>query len=127
LEVNPKWHDEVFTPETCSAYFNLVLDVVASTYQTGRLSVKSSAYEVRDAWQTNSDPLYRFITENMDRSEAGYVLKDDAYSGFLNFARTENVPPSKIPPTLETFAKAVFKYGFCSGTGSGGRGTGAGV
>ncbi len=48
----------------------------------------------------------------MDRSEAGYVLKDDAYSGFLNFARTENVPPSKIPPTPETFAKAIFKYGF---------------
>ena len=112
FEVNPKWHDEVFTPETCSAYFNLVLDVVASTYQTGRLPVNSSAYEVRDAWQTNSDPLYRFITENMDRSEAGYVLKDDAYRGFLNFARTENVPPSKIPPTLETFAKAIFKYGF---------------
>lgn len=112
FEVNPKWHDEVFTPETCSAYFNLVLDVVASTYQTGRLPVNSSAYEVRDAWQTNSDPLYRFVTENMDRSEAGYVLKDDAYSGFLNFARTENVPPSKIPPTPETFAKAIFKYGF---------------
>ena len=52
------------------------------------------------------------IAENMDRSEAGYVLKDDAYSGFLNFARTENVPPSKIPPTPETFAKAIFKYGF---------------
>jgi len=112
FEVNPKWHDEVFTPETCSAYFNLVLDVVASTYQTGGLPVKSSAYEVRDAWQTNSDPLYRFVTENTDRSEAGYVLKDDAYSGFLNFARTENVPPSKIPPTPETFAKAIFKYGF---------------
>ena len=112
FEVNPKWYDQVLTPATCSAYFNLVLEMALSIYQAGELPVKSSAYEVRDAWQTNSDPLYRFITENMDRSEAGYVLKDDAYSGFLNFARTENVPPSKIPPTLETFAKAIFKYGF---------------
>ncbi|HRT12748.1 MAG TPA: DUF5906 domain-containing protein [Methanoculleus sp.] len=112
FEVNPKWYDQVLTPATCSAYFNLVLEMALSIYQAGELPVKSSAYEVRDAWQTNSDPLYRFITENMDRSEAGYVLKDDAYSGFLNFARTENVPPSKIPPTPETFAKAVFKYGF---------------
>ncbi len=112
FEVNPKWYDQVLTPATCSAYFNLVLEMALSIYQAGELPVKSSAYEVRDAWQTNSDPLYRFVTENMDRSEAGYVLKDDAYSGFLNFARTENVPPSKIPPTLETFAKAIFKYGF---------------
>jgi len=112
FEVNPKWYDQVLTPAACSAYFNLVLDMAASIYQAGELPVKSSAFEVRDSWQTNSDPLYRFITENMDRSEAGYVLKDDAYTGFLNFARTENVPPSKIPATLETFAKAVFKYGF---------------
>ncbi|WP_292366440.1 DUF5906 domain-containing protein, partial [Methanoculleus sp. UBA208] len=112
FEVNPKWHDRVLTRETCSAYFNLVLDVVASTYQAGELPVKSSPCEVRDAWQTNSDPIYRFVSENMDRSEAGHVLKDDAYTGFLNFARTENVPPSKIPATPETFAKAIFKYGF---------------
>ena len=112
FEVNPKWYDQVLTPATCSAYFNLVLEMALSIYQAGELPVKSSAYEVRDAWQTNSDPLYRFVTENMDRSEAGYVLKEDAYAGFLNFARTENVPPSKIPPTPETFAKAVFKYGF---------------
>ena len=112
FEVNPKWYDQVLTPATCSAYFNLVLEMALSIYQAGELPVKSSAYEVRDSWQINSDPLYKFITENMDRSEAGYVLKEDAYAGFLNFARTENVPPSKIPATLETFAKAVFKYGF---------------
>jgi len=112
FEVNPKWYDLVLTPETCSAYFSLVLEMAMSIYQAGDLPVKSSAFEVRDAWQTNSDPLYKFITENLDRSEAGYVLKDDAYAGFLNFARTENIPPSKIPGTLETFAKAVFKYGF---------------
>jgi len=112
FEVNPKWYDQVLTPATCSAYFNLVLEMALSIYRAGELPVNSSAYEVRDSWQTNSDPLYRFVTENMDRSEAGYVLKDDAYSGFLNFARTENVPPSKIPPTPETFAKAIFKYGF---------------
>ena len=112
FEVNPKWYDQVLTPTTCSAYFNLVLEMAISIYRAGELPVKSSAFEVRDSWQTNSDPLYKFITENMDRNEAGYVLKDDTYTGFLNFARTENVPPSKIPGTLETFAKAVFKYGF---------------
>ena len=112
FEVNPKWYDQVLTPAACSAYLNLVLETAISIYQAGELPVQSSAFEVRDSWQTNSDPLYKFITENMDRSEAGYVLKDDAYTGFLNFARTENIPPSKIPGTLETFAKAVFKYGF---------------
>lgn len=112
FEVNPKWYDQVLTPAACSAYFNLVLEMTISIYRAGELPVKSSAFEVRDSWQTNSDPLYKFITENMDRSEAGYALKDDTYTGFLNFARTENVPPSKIPGTLETFAKAVFKYGF---------------
>ncbi|MDD4568185.1 MAG: DUF5906 domain-containing protein [Methanoculleus chikugoensis] len=112
FEVDPKWYDRVLTPETCSAYFNLVLDMALAIYRTGELPVTSSAFEVRDSWQINSDPIYRFITENMERSEAGYVLKDAAYTGFLNFARTENIPPSKIPGTAETFAKAVFKYGF---------------
>ncbi|NLB00625.1 MAG: hypothetical protein GX837_06645 [Methanomicrobiales archaeon] len=112
FEVNPKWYDLVLTPATCSAYLNLVLEMAISIYQAGDLPVKSSACEVRENWQTNSDPIYKFVTENMDRSEAGYILKDDAYAGFLKFARAENVPPSKIPGTLETFAKAVFKYGF---------------
>ena len=70
------------------------------------------AREVRDVWQTNADPIYKFITENLNHDGKGGVEKEDAYRGFLNFARTESVNQSKVPTNLEMFAKCVFRYGF---------------
>jgi len=74
--------------------------------------VKSNAYDVRDRWKTNSDPIYKFVTENMDRNETGYVLKQEMYDAFLALAHVESVSESKIPLTLDMFAQAIFKYGF---------------
>ena len=110
--VDPEWYDRVLTPKNCSAFFNRVLDYAVQIRQTGGLVVRSNAYDVRDVWQTNSDPIYKFIQENMDSSETGHVMKHEMYDAFVAFARTEGVQESKVPLNVDMFAKAVFKYGF---------------
>ncbi len=110
--VDPGWYDRVLTPENCSAFLNRVLDLAVEITRQGGLVIKSNAYDVRDRWKTNSDPIYKFIQENMDRSETGHVRKQEMYDAFLAFAHTEGVAESKIPLTLDMFAQAIFKYGF---------------
>lgn len=110
--VDPGWYDRVLTPENCSAFLNRVLDLAVEIMRQGGLVIKSNAYDVRDRWKTNSDPIYKFIQENMDRSETGHVHKQEMYDAFLAFAHTEGVGESKIPLTLDMFAQAIFKYGF---------------
>jgi putative DNA primase/helicase len=112
FEVDPSWYDRVLTPQNSSAFLNLVIGTMIRIVQSGSLLVRSSAYEVRDVWQTNADPIYKFITENLNHDGKGVVEKEDAYRGFLNFARTESVNQSKVPTNLEMFAKCVFRYGF---------------
>ena len=110
--VDPGWYDRVLTPRNCSAFFNRVIDHAVEIMQRGSLVIKSNAYDVRDRWKTNSDPIYKFVQENMDRSETGYIHKQETYDAFLAFAHTEGVADSKIPMTLDMFAQAIFKYGF---------------
>ena len=110
--VDPGWYDRVLTPKNCSAFLNRVLDYAIEIMDRGGLVVKSNAYDVRDRWKTNSDPIYKFVTENMDRNETGHVLKQEMYDAFLAFAHVESVSESKIPLTLDMFAQAIFKYGF---------------
>ena len=109
---DPSFHDRVFTPENISGYFNKVLETVIQIAQAGALLVDSSAFVVRDRWSFNSDPLYRFIQENLEKDAKGAVPKDDLFDAYIRYCQFEQVDPAKVPMNKDVFAKKLFGYDF---------------
>lgn len=109
---DPSFHERVFTPTNISGFFNRVLETAITIAQNGELLVDSSAYVVRDRWSFNSDPLYRFIQENLEKNPKGAIPKDDLYDAYLKYCQFEQVDAAKIPASKDAFAKKLFGYGF---------------
>lgn len=111
---DPSFHDRVFTPANISGYFNRVLETAILIAQTGALVVDSSAFVVRDRWSFNSDPLYRFIQENLEKDAKGAVPKDDLFDAYIRYCQFEQIDAAKIPTNKDTLAKKLFGYDFGS-------------
>lgn len=109
---DPSFHERMYTPENVSGYFNRVLETVVTIAQTGALLVDSSAYVVRDRWSFNSDPLYRFVQEHLEKNLKGAIPKDDLFDAYLRYCHAEEVDAAKIPVSKDAFAKKLFGYDF---------------
>jgi len=110
--VDPTFTERQFTPENLSGFFNAVVDAAIQIRRQKRLLVDSDAYEVRDKWTCNSDPLYRFIQENLEQREKKYIRKDDFYEAVRKYWAYENVDPAKMPVSKDVLSKKLFAYGF---------------
>jgi putative DNA primase/helicase len=110
--VDPTFKGRAFTPANLSGFFNAVVDAAIMIRQRRKLLVDSNAYEVRDKWTCNSDPLYRFIMENLEKREKSYIKKDDFYEAVKKFWACENIDPAKMPATKEILSQKLFTYGF---------------
>ncbi len=109
---DPSFYDRTFTPENVSGFLNAVLKTALDIVARGTLLVDSSAYEVRDRWSYNSDPIYRFREENLERNAAGKIPKEDLWNAFLRYASYEEIDAAKIPASPDAFAKKIFNYDF---------------
>ena len=80
FETNPKKADEIFTEEFMSGLLNLVLEMVLDYLFDNKLQINQQWEEVREEWLKAGDPIYKFITENMDRNSKNdkptAVIKD---------------------------------------------------
>ncbi|KAF5071333.1 hypothetical protein DSECCO2_213160 [anaerobic digester metagenome] len=109
---DPSWNDRMLTPENVSGFLNAVLKTALEIRERGALLVDSSAYEVRDRWSYNSDPIYRFKEENLEQNATGKIPKAELWSAFQKYANYEGIDAAKIPASLDAFAKRIFSYGF---------------
>lgn len=108
---DPTFNERNYTPKNISGFFNAVLKAVISIRKNGVLLTESSAYETKDKWNFNSDPLYRFIEGNLEKDQNGAIPKEVLYAAYLSYCRDESIDATKIISSLNTFAQKLFSYG----------------
>jgi len=108
------FYDRVFTPDNMECMFIKTLEHVVKIRKEG-LKVNSTPSEVREKWCFNSDPLYQFITENMEQSERDITLnKNDFIAAYTRWCASVDVDAAQVIKGLNGFTTALFKYGFIS-------------
>ncbi|HZK70029.1 MAG TPA: DUF5906 domain-containing protein [Clostridia bacterium] len=73
--------ERILTDEFVSGVFNASLKMAIKMVKTGNLSINTRWEEAREEWMQNSEPAYKFISENMEKvtndSERTAILKND--------------------------------------------------
>lgn len=106
------FYDRVFTKENLEGFFIKVLEHVIKIRNNG-LQVNSTAGEVRQMWSFNADPLYQFISLNMDDTDREITLnKDQFHETYKKWCISTGVDATKMLPSLKSFTIALDKYGF---------------
>jgi len=108
---DPTFNERYYTPENISGFFNAVLKNVIDIRKRGALLTESSAFETRERWNYNSDPLFRFLEENLEKDQNGAIPKEVLHAAYLSFCRHENVEATKIIKAPNTFGQKMFSYG----------------
>lgn len=108
---NAKAADEIFTSEFMSGLLNRVLGVAAKMITTGELPYEADADMVRNEWAENSEPVYRFIRENMvpakNKGEYTYILKKDMLSAVQTWYYDTHSDPKNCPRRVEQLTNVI--------------------
>ncbi|WP_135611663.1 DUF5906 domain-containing protein [Methanococcoides sp. AM1] len=111
FEVDPGFYGTYFTQKNISGFFNRVLEMVVRIKKYG-LMYKSSASDVLNKWTQNSDPLYRFLDDNLVFNDNPmYYTKDDFLNMYRAYCEHERIAESKRPMNVAVFSQLLFKYG----------------
>ena len=106
------FYQRMFTPENLEGFFMKILGKVIKIRREG-LQVNSTPGEVREKWSFNSDPLYQFITLNMEPSEREITLnKDEFWEAYKRWCVSTDVDNAKIIMSKKAFTISLDKYGF---------------
>ncbi|NPE27661.1 hypothetical protein HNV12_06695 [Methanococcoides sp. SA1] len=112
FDVNPNFHSETFTDDNLSAFFKVALDKALEIRKNGLL-VDNDASRVREKWENNSEPLYQFIIENMEKSkESNDFKKMGLHYAYLDYCSKNSIDQKKIITKIETFSQRLFAYDF---------------
>jgi putative DNA primase/helicase len=110
FEKNPTFYQDNFTPKNLSGFLNKVLDTVLEIGHNKKLLSAYSYAEIRDKWAKCADPVYRFVTENMDPMQEGerpiYFNKDDFLS-LLKIWAGDQGEEEDIPATVTMLSKNI--------------------
>lgn len=112
FEVDPFFKAQTFTEENISGFLNGVLQRVFEIKKKGRLLVDSTVAEVREKWQFNADPLYRFIDAlfNPESKNVMYLDKEALLKLYERYCIDKGVDPGKIPKSVTGFTQLLYKY-----------------
>lgn len=112
FEIDPYFYDRVFTPENLSGMFNTVIDTAMKIKKNGKLLIDSAAGEAREKWQSNADPLYKFIEGQLvkESTKTIYLDKTKFLHVYTKYCNDKKVDPGKIPGSVTMFTKLLFKY-----------------
>lgn len=119
-EIDPTWHDRVFTEEFLSGFLLLVIRAMCSIYQSKKLVINHSPDEIMERWFLNSDPLSQFIDETTEStgvdgrpiSTPKKYDKEKLFSFYKDWCKDNFVNQHKIISTLEKFSRDIQKFGF---------------
>lgn len=112
FEIDPYFYDRVFTQENISGFFNTVIKTAMEIKKNGRLLIDSAAGEVREKWQSNADPLYKFLDKEFNKEATKTIYQDKSkfLKAYSLYCKDTNVDTGKVPGTVTMFTKLLFKY-----------------
>lgn len=112
FEIDTTFKERYFTRENLSGSFNKIIEMMVKIHQEG-LAVNHSPSEVKEEWQTASDPFKKFIDDHMMYSEKENTFpKQHLLEAFQDYCRERCVNERKIPTTLKALSDKAFQNGF---------------
>jgi phage/plasmid-associated DNA primase len=113
FEVDPSFVSRVFTLENISGAFNRILETAFEIRTTGRLVYEQDPGEVKDTWQSASNPFERFVEAEMQPTQTPtFFDKSQLFRAFLSWCDEKKINPRKLPSSLTGFTKMIFASGF---------------
>jgi P4 family phage/plasmid primase-like protien len=111
FQVNEKFTAGLFTPENMSGFFNKVIEKIFDINDNGikRLYTPEDVY---DEWQNNSNSVYCFINETMEKTIIPYTyLKRDIHKQYLDWCEDpkNNIPVENIKHQAEDFGRQIIR------------------
>lgn len=112
FEIDPYFYDRVFTPDNLAGFFNTIIETAMKIKKKGRLLIDSAAGEAREKWQSNADPLYKFIEDQFakESTKTIYLDKTEFLHTYTRYCNDKKVDHGKVPGTVTMFTKLLFKY-----------------
>lgn len=110
FEKDTTFYDRAFTPENLSGFLLSVVKAALKIGKENRLLCESDYYEVRDTWAKCSEPVYQFITENMERSQAGQLMyfdKDEMFKLVQEWGEYKQLDADDLPPSKERLTQVL--------------------
>lgn len=119
FEVDPSFVPRTFTPEALSGLFNKILEVAFEIHKSGRLLYEQDPGEVREVWQSASNPFQKFVNEEMQSTRDPSLFdKGHLFRSFLAWCGANDISPRKIPSTITGFSQMIYSSGFTTRRGS---------
>lgn len=112
--IDNSWKQKNLVGDNLSAFLNLVIVCSFEIYKLKQPILISDASVVRDMWENNSDPLWRWLEENftnIDSFEITYP-KRPIYDMYTKWENDNNVPDTQRVKSLEHFGRLLYKYGW---------------
>lgn len=118
FEKDMTFYARTFTPENLSGFLLSVVEAALKIGKENRLLKASNYAEVRDTWAKCSEPVYQFITENMDKSENGetmYFDKGEMLALIRKWGNEKQLEDDDLPSTKESLTKTLVICGVSAG------------
>ncbi|WP_156153830.1 DUF5906 domain-containing protein [Methanosarcina sp. MTP4] len=105
FEKRDRFYEETFTPENLSGFLHNVIAAALRIGREGKLLKETDGPDVKDKWAKCSEPVYQFISKNMERSRyPTYFLKGDMLDILIKWGNDENLEDD-IPQSKEALSK----------------------
>ncbi len=106
FEKDTTFYERTFTPENLSGFLLSVVEAALQIGKENRLLKASNYANVRDTWAKCSEPVYQFITENMDRAEQTiYFEKEEMLKLIREWGYEKQLEADDLPSSRERLTK----------------------
>lgn len=110
---------EVFTPENMTAFLNIIIDEMLKIGKNCKLSTDVDWYETRERWMLAGNPLYKMVTELMDReirgSKGTSIIKEELLKILRDWCLDKGIDDRAIPDSLKDLASLAEACGWDEG------------
>lgn len=115
---------ETFTEENMTAFLNNIIDEMLKIGKSGKLPTDVNLYETREKWMLAGNPLYKMVTELMDReiltiensgergSKGTAIIKEELLKILQLWCLNKGIDDRAIPDSLKDLTSLVDACGW---------------
>ncbi|HIH75405.1 MAG TPA: hypothetical protein HA306_09705 [Methanosarcina sp.] len=124
FSMNGGFKEETLTPENLTAFLNYIIDEMLKIGKSGELSTIVNLYETRERWMLAGNPLYKMVTELMDReiltignsgergSKGTAIIKEELLKILQIWCLNKGIDDRAIPDSLKDLTSLVDACGW---------------
>jgi phage/plasmid-associated DNA primase len=122
--MNGNFSAETFTPENMTAFLNFIIEEMLKIGKNGKLSSDVDLYEAREKWMLAGNPLYKMVTELMEReiltiensgekgSKGTAIIKEELLKILQTWCLKNDIDDRAVPDSLKDLTSLVDACGW---------------